>query len=62
MNDFEIAGILAESRIHRGGLTLLFIGHRLAEKLPVRPVHIVAALIFAALGVVTLVSGGAVLQ
>ncbi len=40
----------------------VFIGHRLAEKLPVRPVHIVAALIFAALGVVTLVSGGAVLQ
>ena len=37
----------------------VFIGHRLAEKLPVRAVHVVAALIFLALGVLTLVSGGA---
>lgn len=35
----------------------VFIGHRLAEKLPVRAVHVVAALIFLALGVLTLVSG-----
>ena len=37
----------------------VFIGHRLAEKLLVRAVHVVAALIFLALGVLTLVSGGA---
>ena len=39
----------------------VFIGHRLAEKLPVRPVHIVAALIFAVLGVLTLTNGDALL-
>ncbi len=36
----------------------VFIGHRLAEKLPVRLVHVIAALIFALLGAATLAGWG----
>jgi Ca2+/H+ antiporter, TMEM165/GDT1 family len=39
----------------------VLVGGKLAQKLPVKLVHTVAAVIFAALGVVTLVAGGAVL-
>jgi putative Ca2+/H+ antiporter (TMEM165/GDT1 family) len=36
----------------------VLLGHRIAEKLPVRTVHLVAALIFAALGVAVLLGAG----
>jgi putative Ca2+/H+ antiporter (TMEM165/GDT1 family) len=39
----------------------VLVGGKLAHKLPVKLVHAVAAVIFAVLGVVTLVAGGAVL-
>ena len=40
----------------------VLVGEKLAQKLPVKLVHRVAAVIFAVLGVATLVAGGAVLR